>query len=220
MAVQSPQGGPTPPQEEQPKGAYANYVPHDLKYNADFEDSLMQAVLGAEAAHDGIRVIARDSTEQPVDGVSVRASDVSLQSLPSITEDELPLPLDDPRRIFAGPVAGVKLTHPGGYFEGGPGLDPELDTYPDHFVSEHMDVRSANELRTLMRSEADANVEFLKERLKARQRAKERNEQIEKELKALMDQHGMELKIHNRLAEESQRKKEARERRRKERDGG
>ena len=55
---------------------------------------------------------------------------------------------------------------------------------------------------------------------KKRRAAKERNEQIEKELKALRDQHEMELKIHNRMREESERKKEAREKRRRDREGG
>ncbi|KAK4541421.1 hypothetical protein LTR36_008022 [Oleoguttula mirabilis] len=220
MAATSPAGRPTPPQEEQPNGAYASYVPHDLKYSADFEDSVVKAVLDPNAQHDGIRVIASDSDEQPVNNVSVRARDVSLQSLPAIAEAELPLPLTDPRRIFASPVAGVKLTHPGGYLEGGPGLDPDMDTFPDDFLSRYEHVTSPDELRKAIRQEIDTSVELLRERLRARQRAKERNEQLEKELKALMDQHGMEYKIHNRLAEENQRKKEARERRRREREGG
>lgn len=220
MAASSAAGGPTPPQEEPPHGAHASYVPHDLKYSADFEDSLARAVLNPEANVDGIRVIASDSDEQPVNGVSVRACDVSLQSLPIIGEDALPLQLQDPRRIFASPVSGVKLTHPGGYLQGGPGLDPEMDTFPDDFLSRHEHVTSSDELRTAIRQEIDASMELLKMRLGARQRARERNEQIEKELKTLMDQHGMELKIHNRLAEENQRKKEAKERRKKEREGG
>ncbi|KAK5122346.1 hypothetical protein LTR85_004257 [Meristemomyces frigidus] len=220
MSAASPAGGPTPPQEEQPNGAYASYVPHDLKYSADFEDSLVKAVLDPNARQDGIRIIASDSDEQPVNGVSVRARDVSLQSLPTISENELPLPLNDPRRIFTSPAAGVKLTHPGGYLEGGPGLDPDMDTFPDDFLSRYEHATSPEELRKAIRQEIDSSVELLKERLRARQRAKERNEQIEKELKTLMDQHGMELKIHTRMAEENQRKKVAKERRRREREGG
>ncbi|KAF2774030.1 hypothetical protein EJ03DRAFT_254990, partial [Teratosphaeria nubilosa] len=206
-------GGPTPPQEEQPNGAWAHYVPHDLKYNSDFEDALMRAVLDPDVKQDGIRVIPSDSIEQPEDGISVRANDISLQSLPSIPEDELPIPLDDPRRIFASPVAGVKLTHPGGYLEGGPGLDPNEDTFTDFFLGNNSDINSADELRMAIQKDVDSQVEVLKERLRARQQAKERNEQIEKELKALMDQHSMELKVQNRIAEENARKKEARERR-------
>ena len=216
-AATSPPGGPTPPQEEQPNDAYASYVSHDLKYNATFENSLMIAVLDAAARQDGIRVLADDSNEQPVNGVSVRARDVSLQSMPTIAEDELPLSLDDPRRIFSSPVPGVKLTHPGGYLEGGPGLDPDVDTFGDDFLSHHEHVNSPKDLRAVIRQEIDSSVELLQTRLQARQKAKERNEQLEKELKTLMEQHGMELRIHNRMAEESQKKKAAKEQKRKER---
>ncbi|KAK5129113.1 hypothetical protein LTR08_003901 [Meristemomyces frigidus] len=216
----SPPGVPTPPQEEQPNGAYASYVPHDLRYNADFEDSLTIAVLDAAAQQDGIRVLANDSVEQPINGVSVRARDVSLQSLPAIAEDELPVPLNDTRRIFASPVPGVRLTHPGGYLEGGPGLDPEVDTFCDDFLSHHEHVSSPNALRMVIQQEIDASVDLLHERLRARQKAKERNDQLEKELKTLKEQHGMELRIQSRMAEESQKKKECRELKKRQREGG
>lgn len=220
MAATSPPPNPTPPQEEQPNGAYASYVPHDLKYRADFEDSLMRVTLDPNAKQDGIRVIPDDSSEQPEDGVSVRARDVSLQSLPTITEDELPLPLDDSRRVFASAIPGVKLTHPGGYLEGGPGLDPEMDTFPDDFFQNNPSVTSPEDLRKAIKKEVDSSVELLKARLRARQQAKEKNEQIEKELKTLMDEHSMEQKIYNKMAEENQRKQAAREQRRKDRQGG
>ncbi|TKA24400.1 hypothetical protein B0A50_06720 [Salinomyces thailandicus] len=220
MPAEAPTGGPTPPQEAQPPNSWANYVPHDLKYSADFEDALVKAAVDGDAGSVGIRVLPNDSEEQPVDGISVRARDVSLQSLPSISEDNLPLSLDDSRRIFASPVPGVKLTHPSGYLEGGPGLDPEMDTFPDDFLSRHPTVTTAAQLRAAVNSEVDEAVETLKGRLRKRRAAKERNEQIEKELRALRDQHEMELKIHNRMREESERKKEVRERRRREREGG
>ncbi|EGP88051.1 unnamed protein product [Zymoseptoria tritici ST99CH_3D7] len=213
-------GGPTPPQEVQPTGAFASYVPHDLKYSQDFEDSLMQLVLESDVQQDGIRVIPEDSNEQPVDGVSVRADAVSWQSLPTINEDELPLSLDDPRRIFASPIAGVKLTHPGGYLEGGPGLDPEMDTFPEDFLSNNTNARSKERLRKAVAKEIDASMELLRERLEARRRAKEKNEQIERELKLMSDDHSLELKIQRKMAEDLRVKKEAKEKRRMEREGG
>lgn len=213
-------GAPTPPQEEQPQGAYASYVSHDLPYNAQFDDSLMEVVLGPSPPQDGIRVIPEDSNEQPVDGVSVRADAVSWQSLPTITEDELPLPLDDPRRIFASPIAGIKLTHPGGYLEGGPGLDPEMDTFPEDFLSNNPGVNSSERLRAAVEQEIGTSVDLLKDRLLARKRAKERNEQIEKELKLMSDNHSLELKIQRKMAEDRRIKKEAKEKRRMEREGG
>lgn len=199
---------------------YASYVPHDLKYSATFEDALVDAILNSDGKHTGIRIIPEDSDEQAIEGESVRLSDIQLHSLPNIDEEELPLRLDDSRRIFASPIPGVNLTHPGGYLEGGPGLDPEMDTFPDDFLSSRPRVSSAPQLQRALQTEINARMEMLKERLRARQKAKERNEQIEKELKTLTDQHDMELKIHNRMQEEVARKKEAREKRKRDREAG
>jgi len=224
------EGGPTPPQEDQPTGAYATYLPHDLRYSADFEDSLIALLIdrqedrNSSAQDTGIRILPADSAEQPITGASLRATDLSLQSLPTMPESDLPLPIDDARRIFASPIPGLKLTHPGGYLEGGPGLDPDLDTFPDDFVAKHaaeLGPGSTAELSRALQDEVEAGIEVLRERLRKRKAARERNEQVEKELRVLMDQHGMELKIQRRLAEEGERKKESRERRRRrEREGG
>ncbi|KAK1055502.1 hypothetical protein LTR74_015642 [Friedmanniomyces endolithicus] len=210
MAITNPSGGPTPPQEDHPNTAYASYVPHDLAYSAAFEDSLMLAALDPEAIQDGIRVLPDDSTEQAETGVSVRASDVSLLSLPTIAEDELPLPLNDPRRVFESPVAGVKLTHPGGYLEGGPGLAPEMDTFPDDYFLNHPEITTAKELRGVVGREVEASVEVLKERLRARKVARERNEGIAKQLQTLREAHDMELWVHEKMAGVYRVKREAR----------
>ncbi len=213
--VATAQGG------ESTNGAsYVSYVPHDLKYGADFEDSLIQAVLGSGGQSSGIRVIPDDSNEQAVEGQSVRASEMTLRTLPVISEDELPLPLSDARRVFASPLPGVRLTHPGGYLEGGPGLDSEMDTFQDDFISSRPSMTTSAQLKKALQKEIDSSVEALKERLLARRKARERNEQVEKELKTLMDQHDMELRIQNRMQEERARKKEAREKRRRDREGG
>ncbi|KAK3629059.1 hypothetical protein LTR56_018295 [Elasticomyces elasticus] len=220
MAATSPSGGPTPPQDEQLNGLYASYVPHDLVYNADFEDSLMRAALDPDAKRDGIRIIPSGSTERAQEGLSVHLSDALLQSLPIIAEDELPLPLNDSRRIYASPVPGVKLTHPGGYIEGGPGLAPNMDTFPDDYFQNNPEITSADEFRKARTKEVEASIELLKERLRARQGAKEKNEQIEKQLQKLREEHDMELRVHNKMAEVNRQKKEARERRKKEKEGG
>ena len=225
-APSAPGGGPTPPQEAQTAKTYATYVPHDLAYSANFEDSLITPVLhgsnadGTSPPEPGIRVIPPESNEIPVSGVTVRASDISSESLPTITETDLPLPLNDPRRKFASPIPGVLLTHPVGYLEGGPPLDPSLDTFADDFLSHRSKISSTADLQRAVDKEIDANVEILKGRLRARQRAKERNEQVAKELKVLTDQHDMELRIQEKMQEASRRKKEEKEMRRAEREGG
>lgn len=219
-------GGPTPPQEEHPANTYATYVPHDLAYSADFEDSLIAPILdsskadGSSQLASGIRVIPPDSSESPVTGVSVRASDISPESLPTILETDLPLPLSDPRRKFASSLPGVLLTHPHGYLEGGPPLDPTLDTFAEDFLSHRPNITKQEDLQRAVQKEIESNVEILRERLRARQRAKEKNDQVAKELKVLMDQHSMELRIQERMQEDARRKKEAKEARKRERETG
>lgn len=208
-------GGPTPPSDTPPSNGYASYVPHDLKYDADYEDSVMQMILEPPSNDGGIRIIPEDSKEQPVDGISVRAKDISSLSLPNIQENDLPLPLTDSRRIFASAVPGIKLTHPGGYLEGGPGLDPDQDTFTNDFLEENKDISSAEELRARQQKEIDVNLEELKKRVEARRKAKEKNDEIEKKLKNLKDQHDMELKVHRKMADEAKAKKEAKEKRKK-----
>jgi hypothetical protein len=213
----APGVGPTPPQEEQPANTYASYVPHDLAYNADFEDSLIAPVLngprgdGSIHPEAGIRVIPPDSSEAPVSGVSIRASDISPESLPTITETDLPLALNDSRRKFASPLPGVLLTHPSGYLEGGPPLNPSMDTFAEDFLSHHPSVSSPEDLRRAVQKEIDTHVEVLKERLSARKKGKEENERLAKELKTMTDQHDMELKIFHRMQEDAMKRKAKKE---------
>nr|POE88182.1 hypothetical protein CFP56_11411 [Quercus suber] len=216
---------PTPPSEDAPFSAHASYIPHDLAYSAEFEDSLIDAILDPNpsdiTSDGGICVLSPDSPTLPVSGTSIRLSDVSPQSLPFLPEAELPLPLNSPLRTFASPLRGIKLTHPFGYFEGGPGLDPTIDTFPDDFVAGHAEVETAKELRRAVEQEIASNVEVLRDRLRARREAKENNARIERELRTLLDQHSMERKIHAKMAEEKVRKREAREKRKKSgREGG
>lgn len=195
---------PTPPQEETTNNRFASYVPHDLKYDSAFEDSLIKVVLEGSAT---------TNLEN-----SVRLEDVSPDSLPVVTEDDLPLPLSDDRRSFPSPISGIQLTHPGGYIEGGPGLDPEMDTFVEDFIERNPDISSQSSeavLRQAVQREVEQNLETLKERLRARRKAHERNEQIDKELKMMRDQHSMEMKINRKLADERRAKKEAKERKRR-----
>lgn len=92
-------------------------------YTAEFMDALIQPFTNSPArpskASTGIRVIPPGSNERPKANTSVRAEDVDQSVLPEIGPNELPLPLDDPRRKYASGVAGLRLTHPGGHPAGG-----------------------------------------------------------------------------------------------------
>ncbi|EME50109.1 hypothetical protein DOTSEDRAFT_68844 [Dothistroma septosporum NZE10] len=216
----APAGAPTPPQEEQPFGAYASYVPHDLKYSAVFEDDIMQAVLDPPSTDNGIRIIPEDSNEMPVEGISIKAKAISLQSLPTIAEDELPLALGDARRIFASHVPGIRLTHPGGYLEGGPGLDPDMDTFPEDFLNNNSVATNATSLHAAVRKDINASKEMLYDRMRKRQDGIKHNERIERELRKMQEEHAMEMNIHRKMAEQRRAKKEAKDQRRLGKDAG
>ncbi|KAM3415313.1 hypothetical protein BST61_g8842 [Cercospora zeina] len=204
--------------EEPQSGKYASYVPHDLKYSAGFEDALMSVVLNPPASPHGIRVISEDSSEQPMEGQSIRLKDVALQSLPVIAEVDLPLPLDDPRRIFSSPVPGVKLTHPGGYLEGGPGLEPDMDTFPEDFFNHHPHARTNDRFASTVDKKIEEHVAELQDRMRRREQAIKENAEVEKKLQELVLQHAMELKVHKKLADDRRAKREAKEKRRAERE--
>lgn len=206
------------PQTQQPARTYAQYVPHDLKYNADFEDSLMQAILQPSSGDDDRTTTkAQNSTEQSSESTTVQPS---TQNHLLISENELPLPLDDPRRTLPSRLPGINLTHPGGYLEGGPGLDPTLDTFSDDFLSANPRIKTSDQLRRAVDKEIASSIEALRARMRARKAAKEKNERLEKELRTLTDQHGMEVRIRSRMQEEMVRKKEAREKRRMKKEEG
>ena len=231
MAVENPSSAPTPPQDALPNDShYANYVPHDLKYSPTFEDSLLDLVVRGPSPNSkpGLRVLPLDSTEEPEPGVSIRGSDVSFESLPTIAEEELPLAIDDARRVFESPIAGLKLTHPNGYLEGGPGLDPNLDTFTDDFLSNHAPhtnhntntVNDTTLLRAAVTAEIASSISLLEQRLRDREEGKRKNEDIEKKLRELRQEHDMELRVHNKMAEDIQRRKDAKAGRKEERGEG
>lgn len=194
---------------------WASYVPHDLKYDGQFEDSLMHTVLYPSTKSDGLRVVSDDSGDFPIG--SIRQSDAAAK-VSHISEHELPLHLSDPRRIFASAIPGVKLTHPAGFVEGGPGLDPLLDTFSEDFLINHAGISTQQQLQQAIDQDTEHNLQLLKERMRARQAAKEKNESIERDLRNLVDQHNMELKIQHRMLEEHEAKKQAKEKKRRERE--
>ncbi|QIW95482.1 hypothetical protein AMS68_001000 [Peltaster fructicola] len=199
---------------------YATCVPHEIPYNGDFEDSVMRTILDPNAKHDGLRILEESSEETAQEGITLRAADIKQSALPGISESELPLSLTDVRRKYASSVPGIKLTHPGGLLEGGPGLDPEEDSFAKEYLANVRTVSSQHDLDVMILDEVESNIQLLQQRMQDRQRAKEHNEQIEKDIRTLVDQHSMELKIQERMMNESKAKKEAREKKKRAREGG
>lgn len=113
---------------------------HPSSHNPVITDSFLASLFHpllrppgrATKANTGLRVLAPGSGENPKVNTSIRFEDIDYSTLPSIVKADLPIPLDDARRKYASGILGVKLTHPGGALEGGPGVvvaaDPSVSS--------------------------------------------------------------------------------------------
>ncbi|CAD0111891.1 unnamed protein product [Aureobasidium uvarum] len=206
------------PRGKDPKTAniqYATHLPHQIPYSAHYEDSLYHILEYPPRSRDGIFIIPNDSSEQPKQGISVRARDIDPKSLPQVTLQQLPLSVHDPRRIFASPVPGIRLTHPGGYLEGGPGPSPEEQR---NWAREFVEREGAVDEKALglaVQHHMQQNMALAKDRMRVRNDALQQNARIEREIKTLMDQREMEVKIETRMKEDATRRRETREHKRK-----
>ncbi|THX57609.1 hypothetical protein D6D06_03610 [Aureobasidium pullulans] len=189
---------------------------HQIPYPAHFENSLHHILeYPPRSSRDGITIIPNSSSQQPQQGVSIRERDVDARNLPHITLQQLPLSVHDPRRIFASPVPGIRLTHPGGWLEGGEGPSGEEQrAWAREFV-EANNISGEQELGIAVQHHMQQNVELAKERMRARYEAQQQNVRVEKEIKTLMDQREMEVKIETRMKEDARIRRENREHKRK-----
>jgi hypothetical protein len=112
-------------------------------------------------------------------------------------------------------VPGIRLTHPGGYLEGGPGPSPEDQKKWAREFLESEKVESEEQLGMAVQHHMQQNMALAKERMRARYHALQQNARIEKEIKTLMDQREMEVKIETRMKDDAKRRRENREHKRK-----
>ena len=206
---------PTTPKSNTPDdGTYASHLPRDVPYAASFEDAVQAVVLGPQSTKTGIRILPADDPQEDQPGVAVHSTSIDRSSFPEIPFSELPLALDDPRRIYASPVPGVNLTHPEGYLEGGAGIAPGEDEFARHFIVEHR-IRNATQLRSVVDREIKVNQTLLKERMEARAEAQVKNKRIEREIATLTDQMDMETRVLNKAREKAKERREKREQKQK-----
>lgn len=108
---------------------------HDsIPYSATFINALMSHILQSTPttrADHGIRVLptSQPNPENPLPSTSGRQSQrarntiplpsIDETALPKLALQDLPVALDDPRRVYKSAIPGVLLTHPGGFIEGG-----------------------------------------------------------------------------------------------------
>ena len=101
---------------EEPSSPIIDYSPAKVPYNEAFENELMNAMLYAS----------------PSDART------PLSSTPLINPTTLPVPLSSELRTYASPLPGVLLTHPNGYYTGGPGPNPStVAEYAKKFIEEN-----------------------------------------------------------------------------------
>jgi hypothetical protein len=106
-------------------------VHSEIEYSAAFLTSLSQTILTSPSPTSLSKDLAQGlhiTPTKPTSGSSharntdtdtISLSSIPFSTLPSIPTPSLPLPLSDHRRTYASAIPGIKLTHPGGWIEGG-----------------------------------------------------------------------------------------------------
>jgi hypothetical protein len=173
-----------------PNGETSTGFPTTIPYNAAFDDSLMSTMLYIPSSFQ-----QRPNGEQPLDATS-------------ITPEHLPIPLLSHLRTHPSGVPGVALTHPHGSLYGGPqphSLEA-LHAYAQELIASN-GIVCRSELEALIEREiVDARSE-LEERLDARRSARERNQDVEREIRKLVDEREMEIRVAERWRNERDRQR-------------
>lgn len=202
----------TPKSNSSEENTTSNSASHDayaIPYSAAFENAVQEHLLGSSSHDDqiSITVVAdSDVKAQTLTGTFVLQSSIDESSLPEIALEELPLPLNDPRRIYTSQIPGIRLTHPNGHLHGGPGLTPAQRTEFAHdFVARH-DLTTEEQMAEALRSETDECLDQLRQRMSDRDDARKSNARIESELAALTDQMDMETRVLNQAKERKRRR--------------
>lgn len=174
---------------------YASYLPRDIPYSHTFEDACSTLLLSS------------------ITDKTLSLPDPETSFLPRLDVPDLPLPPNDPRRLFTSPVPGLRLTHPGGYLEGGPGLNAAEDEFGRHFCIEQ-GVRDARQLASAIARETARQMDIARGRARARRAAQERNERIKAEIKTAVDQMELETRVLTKARERARERRERKEKRR------
>ncbi|PVI02923.1 hypothetical protein DM02DRAFT_274582 [Periconia macrospinosa] len=166
-------GDDEPEPEPEPTSPVVDYSPATVAYNEAFENALMNAILYGSSA----------------------APRTPLSSTPVINPTSLPLPLSSPLRTYSSSLPGVLLTHPNGYYTGGPGPNPStVAEFARKFIAEH-GIEDAGQLERVVEEKIKEKMEEVRERMRDREDAVNKNRGVERELEDLRMQRAAELRV-------------------------
>jgi hypothetical protein len=170
------------------------YSPHSVPYNEAFENALMTAILHPENA------ISNNS-----------AHPKTPTSPPDIAISDLPLPLTSPLRTHPSPISpSILLTHANGYHTGGPGPSSSfphtLSKFANQFISEH-GIRDAGQLERAVEARIESLMGEVRERMREREEAVRRNEEVRKELSDLDGLRCTEVRVQEKIKAEGRARK-------------
>lgn len=159
--------------EPEPTSPVVDYSPATVAYNEAFENSLMNAILYGSPL----------SPRTP------------LPATPVINPTSLPIPLSSHLRTYPSNLPGVLLTHPNGYYTGGPGPNPStVADFAKKFIAEY-GIEDAGQLERVVEEKIKEKMEEVRERMKNREEAFNRNREVERELENLKMQRAAELRV-------------------------
>ncbi|KAI9718866.1 MAG: hypothetical protein M1828_006555 [Chrysothrix sp. TS-e1954] len=204
-APHSPPRSPSPPLFGPGRTGYDH-----IQYSEDFTNTLMRELVKSSSSskHSGITITTKPGPAN-ASGNAITLAEIDRASLPELSTGVLPLALDDTRRIYNSALPSVRLTHPGGWLEGGSGphnAEPLIREYMQQLMQQHT-FRSQASLQKFIKDETRRQAVELKSRMQDRQEAIEQNEKAVKEIQQLQAQRETEKGVENRMLESAKRRK-------------
>lgn len=151
-----------------------DYSPATVPYNEAFENDLMNAIL------------------HPPSNPAPR---IHPTETPMLAASQLPISLSSPLRTYPSPIPGLYTTHANGYHTGGPGPSPaRVREFSEQFVREH-EIKGQEHLERVVAGLVEEKIGDVRRRMEDRERAVERNREVERELEGLRLQREAERRV-------------------------
>jgi hypothetical protein len=175
----------TPGEDAEPTAPAIDYSPASVPYSESFENALMNAILYPS------------STPHPH----------PLPTPPMINPTTLPVPLTSPLRTHTSPIPGILLTHPHGYYTGGPGPTPHTVTeFASRFIDDH-GIQDAGQLERVVEGKVGELLERVRSRMGMREDAVRRNEEVRRAIVRLDMERESERRVQEKMLRERREKR-------------